>query len=72
MTDLKKRVDRIEARIGARDETPRTFAGFVKWETQRRDANGGRLTPAESVRIRAAWEKFIDGARPMTSPRADR
>lgn len=67
MADFKKRLSRAEKRISPADEIPRTYAGFVKWETERRAANGGELSPADRDRIGAAWSAFITQA-----PRAGR
>jgi len=60
MANYKRRIDRITARIGAGgSQTPRTFIGFVKWETDHRAANGGELTPAESEWIGTAFRAFM-------------
>jgi len=63
MANYKRRLDRIAGRIGADGpQAPRTFAGFVKWETEARAAAGGELPPAEAARIGEAFRVFM--ARP--------
>jgi len=61
MGDIKKRIARISARIDATgDQGPRTYADFVKWETVRRQANGGELTPAQAAWINAKYQRWYD------------
>ena len=48
--DVKKRISRIEARIGAADDGPRTVSDIVQWIGKREAANGGKLTPADRER----------------------
>jgi len=63
MAGLKRRIENIEARLAqGGPQAPRTFAGFVKWETERRAANNGTLTPAESEWIGAAFRDFMTQA----------
>lgn len=60
MANYKRRLDRIAGRIGAAGpHAPRTFAGFVQWETERRAANGGQLSPADAAWIGAAFRAFM-------------
>lgn len=61
MRDYKARLARISARIDATgDQGPRTYADFVKWETVRRQANGGELTPAQKAWINEKYQRWFD------------
>ena len=72
MTDLRKRLDRIEARIGAKDDGPEmTVSGIVYWMETHKQANGGTLSPADEARANDCWRRLVANARPMT-PRANR
>ena len=60
MANYLKRLNRIAGRIGTGGpQAPRTFAGFIKRETDHRAANGGELTPAESEWIGTAFRAFM-------------
>jgi len=63
--NLKNRVARLQARIGVNNGRPvlRTFADFIMWETERRTANGGELTPEESAWVRAEFKTFMENSR---------
>ena len=60
--NLKNRLARIQARIGANNGRPilRTFADFIKWGTEHRAANGGELTPDEEAWLEAEFKTFVD------------
>lgn len=61
MNELKKRLGRIEARVGSGEPAPlRTFADFIKWGTEHRAANGGELTPDEEAWLEAEFKTFVD------------
>jgi len=72
MTDLRKRLDRIEGKIKPADDGPEmTVSGIVYWMETRKIANGGTLSPADEARANDSWRRLVANARPMT-PRANR
>lgn len=68
--DVKKRISRIEARVGAADDGPRTVADIVQWIGKREAANGGKLTPADRDRAGYFWRRLFDEAEAKEAARA--
>jgi len=68
--DVKKRISRIEARVGAADDGPRTVADIVQWIGKREAANGGKLTPADRDRAGYYWRRLLDEADAKEAARA--
>jgi len=68
--DVKKRISRIEARVGAADDGPRTVADIVQWIGKREAANGGKLTPADRDRAGYFWRRLFDEADAKEAARA--
>lgn len=60
--DVKKRISRIEARVGAADDGPRNVTDIVQWIGKREAANGGKLTPADRDRAGYFWRRLLDAA----------
>jgi len=64
MNELKKRLARIEARVGSGEPAPlRTFADLMIWEYNHRDPKTGKLTPEDNAWLNAQFKAFMDEPR---------
>jgi len=62
MADLNKRIDRIEARIGADANGFRTLAEIIRWTTEREQANGGTLSTADRLKSSFYFRRLFEEA----------
>jgi len=63
--NAKKRVERIAAQIGAREQGPQTWADLIKWAADRAD-DRGRLSSTDHARLDDYWQRMKEQATGRT------
>ena len=60
---IKQRIEQIEKQTGAGKDFPRTWIDLMYWEYNRKEANGGKLSPEDQAKAKEYLRRFLAGGK---------